>query len=135
MSIGTYGEPDGVSNAVDLPCSYPFISRRHSLFTSTGNSLSRPNRQFKILDITKSNLPHVDLILCRDCLGPLTGLHPRLPVIAPLMELDQLIDGEAPAPPLRIEVANADKIGADRVLTVKRDSAGKLSGAVIESAP
>jgi len=35
----------------------------------------RPNRQFKILDITKSNLPHVDLILCRDCLVHFSYQH------------------------------------------------------------
>ena len=41
-------------------------------------------------------------------------------------------DGEAPAPPLRIEVVNADKIGtSDRILKVKRDDAGRLSGASV----
>jgi hypothetical protein len=43
-----------------------------------------------------------------------------------------LRDSEASAPPMRIEITNADKIGtAPRVMSVKRNDAGKLTGAVV----
>jgi hypothetical protein len=35
----------------------------------------RPNSEFRVLDITKSKLPRVDLILCRDCLVHFSREH------------------------------------------------------------
>ena len=43
---------------------------------------------------------------------------------------------DEPAQPLEIKIVNASEIGkADKVLTVKRDDSGKLSGAVVQSVP
>jgi hypothetical protein len=40
---------------------------------------------------------------------------------------------DQPAEPLRTEVVNAEKIGADRVLTIKRGDDGKMTSAVVQS--
>jgi hypothetical protein len=46
-------------------------------------------------------------------------------------------DGETPAPPLRIEVVNANELAPRaKVATVKRDdTTGKISGLVVASVP
>jgi hypothetical protein len=41
-----------------------------------------------------------------------------------------------PAQPLEIKIVNASEIGkVDKIMTVKRDDTGKLSGAVVQSVP
>jgi hypothetical protein len=47
----------------------PEVIRRNKKLHRTGNS------EFKVLDITSSRLPRVDLILCRDCLVHFSSEH------------------------------------------------------------
>jgi hypothetical protein len=42
-------------------------------------------------------------------------------------------DGETPPAPLRVEIVNPDKIGADRVLTIKRTDDGKMAAVVSQT--
>ena len=57
--------------------------------------------------------------------------------IVVLGELLKLVRAaEAPAAPLQVTITNANELApAGKVMTVKRDSSGKLSGAVVESVP
>ena len=43
------------------------------------------------------------------------------------------VDGEQPPAPMRVEIVNADQLQAARLMVVKRDDKGKISGAVIQS--
>jgi len=48
--------------------------------------------------------------------------------------IDHLRAEEAPREPLQIEIINADKIGkVDKIISVKRDDAGKMTGAVLQA--
>ena len=47
-----------------------------------------------------------------------------------------LRDGETPPTPIRVEITNANELApAGKVMTIKRNDSGKMTGAVVESVP
>ena len=51
------------------------------------------------------------------------------------LEIVRNADAEKAPAPLRVEIVNANELARDKVMVIKRNDGGKMTGAIVEQLP
>jgi len=121
--ISTLCERLGVRRLLDIPCgdfswmvevdlrgaTYIGADIVPEILEGNRERYGRPDREFLELDLTGSELPPADLLLCRDCLVHLSGAHvsAALANIA-RSEIPWLLTTTFPGEPVNIDIVTGD---------------------------